>query len=220
MSRSIINTATRGDAAKQGIATPWAFVRALEQRFGVAVDFDLAATPETSKAAPLPAGHANHFTAEINALKQDWSRIEVPRGRDMVRTRLRFLNPPFGHIKPWAHKLAECRWLTTWTIMLAPSSYDADWFQHLKRKVQIDAIPRIQFEGATQLYPKGLAVFIAGFGVCGEGDWDWRVSYAQWCRERGEVPEPAHAKGLKRFPQAAVLPDYSWTPSPFREVGT
>jgi phage N-6-adenine-methyltransferase len=218
MTRSIINTNTRSDEVKQSIATPWPFIHALEQRFGVPVDFDLAATAENAKAP-------DYWTKGDNALKSDWSSIfaiENPGLHERERhVRLAFCNPPFSNLKPWAKKLAECRWLTRWTVMLAPSSHDADWFQLLLRgKVQIDAIPRIQFETNTHLYPKGLALYVAGFGVNGSTDWDWRASYAQWCRARNQSPDPVHMKGLKKFPSVPVLPDYSWTPSPFRGVGT
>lgn len=203
MSKSIINTATRGDAAKQSIATPWAFIHALRQRFGVPVDFDLAASETNTKADEF-------FDQDSNALKRDWSQLPG--------VQLAFVNPPFGHIKPWARKIAECRWLTRWTVMLVPASASTDWYLELKGKVQIDSIPRIQFEGATHLYPKDLCLVVAGFGVVGDGYWDWRASYLQWCRAHNETPEPQHMKGLKRFPTETVLPDYAWTPSPFREV--
>lgn len=218
--RSIINTATRGDEAKQSIATPRAFIVALEQRFGSPVDFDLAATAENAKA---PA----YFTKEDDSLKRDWSRLVATKTRGgatkQVRARLAFLNPPFGNIKPWAlgpkdnpaAGMLACRWLPRWTVMLVPSSHSTDWFLELRGKVQIDAIPRIQFEAATHLYPKDLCLVVAGFGVTGSGYWDWRASYLQWCRAHKQTPEVAHMKGLKRFPSGGVLPDYAWTPSPF-----
>jgi phage N-6-adenine-methyltransferase len=206
--RSIINTATRGDHAKQSIATPWAFIHALGQRFGVPVDFDLAASKDNAKAY-------HWFGIEDDSLKQDWSALVTTKKRPV---RLAYVNPPFGHIKPWARKVADCRWLTRWTVMLVPASYSTDWLLELNGKVQVDAIPRIQFEGATHLYPKDLCLVVAGFGVVGSGYWDWRASYLQSCRARKERPEPTHLKGLKRFPKLAVLPDYLWTPSPFREV--
>jgi phage N-6-adenine-methyltransferase len=207
--RSIINTNSRGDAKKQSIATPWAFIHALEQRFGVQVDFDLAASKKNAKAA--------HFwSAEEDALSGAcrWDCLEVSKGK----ARLAYCNPPYAHIKPWARKVADCRWLSRWTTMLVPSSYATDWFLELRGKALIDAIPRIQFEGATHLYPKDLCLVVAGFGVTGNGYWDWRASYLQWCRARGVAPEPQHLKGLKRFPVGDVLPDYSWTPSPFAQV--
>jgi phage N-6-adenine-methyltransferase len=210
--RSIINTATRGDQAKQSIATPWAFIHALEQRFGVPVDFDLAASAENAKAPDL-------FTMANDALKQSWERLRIGPDRSRRFAKLAYCNPPYANIKPWARKVAECRWLTRWTVMLVPSSYSTDWFLELEGKASIDAIPRIQFEGATHLYPKDLCVVVAGFGVTGRGYWDWRASYMQWCRANNEAPEAAHLKGLKRFPKRAVLPDYAWTLSPFVAEG-
>ncbi|UOF77284.1 DNA N-6-adenine-methyltransferase [Caudoviricetes sp.] len=214
--RSIINTATRGDEAKQSIATPWALIHALERRFGVPVDFDLCATDDNKKVR-TSAWFGPGSAVGDNALMQDWSSLGA--------TKLAFANVPFGHIKPWAlgprfntkAGLLACRWLPRWTVMLAPASHSTDWFLELKGKVQIDAIPRLQFETQTHLFPKDLAIFVAGFGVSGSGYWDWRASYLQHCRERDVTPDPVHMKGLKRFPEAAVLPDYSWTPSPFRE---
>lgn len=219
--RSIINTATRGDEAKQRIATPWPFIQALEQRFGVPVDFDLAAEAETSKAVPLPAMYShykNHFDEADNALKLSWERLTIPSGRDEVPAQLAYLNPPFAHIEPWARKLADCRWLKRWTVMLVPASYSTDWFLELRGKVQLDAIPRIMFEGATHLYPKDLVLCVAGFGVTGMGYWDWRVSYWQYCADRRLTPDLRHLKGLKKIPKTPVLPDFNWTPDPFVQV--
>jgi phage N-6-adenine-methyltransferase len=210
--RSIINTTTRSDQTKQSIATPWAFIHALEQRFGTPVDFDLAASESNAKARRF-------WTQEDNALQRDWSRLGP---------RLAFLNPPFANIKPWAlgpqgkaHNPAAgmlaCRWLPRWTVMLVPSSHSTDWFLELRGKVQIDAIPRIQFEGATHLYPKDLCLVVAGFGVTGSGYWDWRVSYRQWCRDNDVTPEPEHMRGLLRTPPVNVLPDLHWSRDPFAE---
>ncbi len=202
--KSIINTATRGDEDKQRIATPWAFIHALEQRFGIPVDFDLAADEDNRKAVA-------YWSESDNALapSSDWSLV----GGGSLR--LVFLNPPFANIKPWSLKLAECRWLPRWTVMLVPASYSTDWFLELRGKVLLDAVPRIQFEGAPTLYPKDLVLCVAGFGVTGMGYWDWRASYLQRCRAHGQEPDPVHLKGLKRFPVDPVLPDFNWTPDPF-----
>jgi phage N-6-adenine-methyltransferase len=214
VSKSIINTTTRGDQAKQSIATPWAFIHALEQRFGTPVDFDLAASAENAKAS-------RYWTQEDNALQRDWSCLRS--------SRLAFLNPPFANIKPWAlgptkprnpaAGMLACRWLQRWTVMLVPSSYSTDWFLGLKGHVLIDSIPRVQFEGATHLYPKDLCLVVAGYGVTGAGYWDWRVSYLQSCRARGTDPELAHTRGMQRSVPGDVLPDLHWTPSPFSQVG-
>lgn len=203
-SKSIINTSTRSDEEKQRIATPRAFTLALEHRFGMPVDFDLAADKNNAKAE-------HYFSLETDSLKQDWSRIEV-FGQAV---KLAYLNPPFAHIKPWARKLAECRWLKRWTAMLVPASFSTDWFLELEDVVHRDAIPRIQFEGNDTIYPKDLSLIVAGFGMTGDGYWDWRVSYALACRERGIEPDPKHLKGVTRLPTKAVFPDYAWTPNPF-----
>lgn len=212
--KSIINTATRGDEEKQSIATPWAFIHALEQRFGTPVDFDLAAD-ETNAKAPQWFG-GDLASDGVDALTQDWSDLwyRHPAG-DLVPCRLAYLNPPFAHIKPWALKVVDCRWLKRWTVMLVPASYSTDWWLELRGKVVLDAIPRIQFEGATHLYPKDLALVVAGFGMVGAGYWDWRASYLQYCTERAIEPDPVHLKGLSRFPTEPVLPDFNWTPDPF-----
>jgi phage N-6-adenine-methyltransferase len=217
-SKSIINTATKSDPDKQRIATPWAFIHALEQRFGTPVDFDLAADKDNAKAAAF-------FDLESDALKRPWELLstnyQVRTGGVSGWSRLAFLNPSFAHIKPWAHKVAECRWLKRWTVMLVPASYSTDWFIDLKKKVVCDAIPRIQFEGATHLYPKDLALFIAGFGLVGGGYWDWRVSYAQYCIEHSITPDTVHLRGTTRLPDyqnSPVFPDYDWTPNPFASV--
>ncbi len=215
--KSIINTATRGDEEKQRIATPWPFIHALEQRFGVPVDFDLAAEEDTSKAGCF------YFDEEADALKQDWSDLVLGGKPRPLRSKLAYLNPPFANISPWAlgpkdnsaAGLASCRWLKRWTVMLVPASYSTDWFLELRGLVLLDAIPRIMFEGATWLYPKDLVLCVAGFGVTGMGYWDWRVSYWQYCLERGLEPEPRHLKGIRRLPIAPVLPDLNWTPDPF-----
>lgn len=214
--KSIINTATRGDEDKQRIATPWAFIHALEQRFGTPVDFDLAAEEHNNKAL------GDYWSSDIDALKQDWSDIwkRHPAG-DLVPVRLAYLNPPFAHIKPWAREVAKCRWLPRWTVMLVPASYSTDWFLELAEEVQRCAIPRMQFEGNDKVYPKDLALIVAGFGICGDGYWDWRVSYLQWCAVRGVSPDPVHARGcsalLKAGSALGCLPDYLNSLDPFAE---
>lgn len=228
--KSIINTATRGDEDKQRIATPWAFIHALEQRFGTPVDFDLAADEVNAKAPGLRWWGTKH-----DALKQSWG-MEIgnglgPGGAQQVGryiTRLAFLNPPFAHIKPWAlgpkdnpkAGMLSCRWLPRWTVMLVPASYSTDWFLELAGKVQRCAIPRIQFEGQTHLYPKDLVLIVAGFGVAGNSYWDWRVSYLQWCDDHDVKPDPVHAKGCSALIKSggvhSCLPDFANSPDPFR----
>lgn len=185
---SIINTATKTDAKAQATGTPWQFIHALEQRFGTAVDFDLAASPENAKAPSF-------FTAEDDALKQDWSLImrhrqyvvnaAVTEWREDGPARLAYLNPPFANIRPWACKVAECSHLPRWTVMLVPHSRSCKWMhEELLGKVAVDAIPRMQFIGHPTLYPKDLCLVVAGFGVVGGGYWDWEVDYGRYRASR------------------------------------
>lgn len=217
--KSIINTATRGDPDKQRIATPWEFIHALEWRFGTPVDFDLAADEQNTKAPFL-----RYFTEKQNALS-----IEVSWGESLGRglggdgpSKLAFLNPPFGNIRPWATKFAECRWLRRWTVMLAPASFSTGWFRALEGKVARDAITRIQFEGSPTVFPKDLALFVAGFGVTGGGSWDWRVDYWRYSKLKsldaypgepfacmiGGKPFPGPREA---FPSYDFHPDFDWT---------
>ncbi len=203
--KSIINTATKTDEAKQSIATPWRFIRALEYRFGTPVDFDLAASDDNHKSIAL-----RYFTEKHDALTCDWgSSLGQSLGGHDGPSKLAYLNPPFAHIRPWARKLAACRWLRRWTCMLVPASYSATWFQELKGKVQIDAIPRIQFEGATGLYPKELVLITAGYGVNGEGYWDWYTDYFHRCQDSGEPFQIPEVKGGR---PRVYLPDLVGTP--------
>ncbi len=207
--RSIINTNTKTDPDKQRIATPWCFIHALEVRFGTPVDFDLAADDDNAKAPGL-----RYFTEKHDALKTNWGPWLGQSLGGVGPSRLAYLNPPFANIKPWADKLAECRYLPRWTVMLAPSSFDANWFHELKGKVQIDAVPRMVFEGSKELYPKGLALYIAGFGVNGVGGyWDWVTDYYRYCSARGiECRLPKLKKPILR---PGKLPDFDGSPDPF-----
>lgn len=205
-SKSIINTSSKSDPDKQATATPWAFIHALEHRFGVPVGFDLAATAENKKTnkKTYESGYFGPGSAfGEDALARDWTKLPGT-------VELAYLNPPFAHLPPWAQRLAHCRWEKRWTVMLAPASYSTDWFLDLRGKVQIDAIPRIQFEGAEHLYPKDLALFVAGYGVNGSGYWDWRAAYWMWCRERAGAPDAPHHKGNSKFPEVPIMPEMGW----------
>lgn len=207
--RSIINTATRSDPDKQSIATPWEFIHALEERFGAPVDFDLAADRSNAKAQWF-------FDSALNALDQNWgANLGLLLGKE-APAQLAFLNPPFAFILPWSRKLAACRWLRRWTVMLVPASYSSDWFIELKGHCQVDAIPRIRFEGADGIYPKDLALFVAGFGVTGGGSyWDWRVDYWRRCQRLGRsctIGGEPWPKPNSRLPLSFdSLPDYGRT---------
>jgi phage N-6-adenine-methyltransferase len=152
--------------SKQDYGTPREFLDAVEARFG-RINFDLAALPHNA-VAPF------FYSPEVDSLKQDW-RLEGMPG-------IAFLNPPFADIRPWAEKLdRECRWLPRWTVMLVPASMGSVWWaDHVLGKCQADGITRMQFVGAEQGFPKDLALLCYGFGVAGNGMWQWK----RWMKER------------------------------------
>lgn len=147
------------NTSKQDYGTPPEFLRAVEARFGP-INFDLAAT-EKNAVAPF------FYSPEVDSLKQDW-RLEGMPG-------IAFLNPPFADIQPWAEKLErECRCLPRWTVMLVPASIDTRWYNdHVLHKLMVWGIPRMKFVGGEGTFPKALMLVGAGFGVVGNGFWQW-----------------------------------------------
>jgi DNA (cytosine-5)-methyltransferase 1 len=146
--------------SKQDYGTPPEFMRAIEHRFGK-VTFDLAASPHNAKAE-------RYFALEngFDSLKQNWKEPELGG--------VRWLNPPFSDIEPWAAKCAECRWLPVWTLLLTPASIGSLWYaRHVLRRGHVDGISRITFVGETTPYPKDLMLSCFGFGVSGNGFWQW-----------------------------------------------
>lgn len=149
--------------------TPPEFLDAIRVRFG-GIDFDLAATAGHS----VTGDTSTSFTPEQDSLRQDWSRIWVP-SHDRPSCPVRFLNPPFANLDPWARKVAECRYLPRWTLMLVPASMGSKWWaDHVLDQTMVFGIPRMTFVGADTVYPKDLALVASGYGVRGTGYWDWR----------------------------------------------
>lgn len=147
-------------SSRQDYETPPDFMRAIERRYGK-VTFDLAASPHNAKAK-------NYFALEdgVDSLAQDWTSPKLGG--------VRWLNPPFAKIEPWAAKCAECRWLPFWTLLLTPASIGTLWYaRHVLRRAQCDGISRITFVGETISYPKDLMLSAYGFGVSGNGFWQW-----------------------------------------------
>ena len=149
--------------SKQDYQTPTEFLRAIAQQFG-SIDLDLACRDDNSVA---PQG----ITEQMDSLAQDWTELGV---------RVAFCNPPFADLEPWAAKLAACRWLPRWTLMLVPYSASSQWFvRPCQGQLMVYGIPRLTFRGTTAPYPKDLALIAAGFGANGATFWDWRRSLRQ-----------------------------------------
>lgn len=157
----------------QNVGTPPEFKAAVEKRFGL-IDIDLAATKETALSRhEWDKNEAFYFGPDqyssgwgSDALVIDWRTLWEP---------VRWLNPPFANIGPWAKKCAECRELRAWTLLLVPYSAGTKWWNDsVRRKAMVFALfPRFAFVGHNQTYPKDLALCAYGYGVSGEDVWFW-----------------------------------------------
>lgn len=161
--------------SKQDYGTCPEFLKAIGAQFGV-IDLDLACRADNA-VAPWA------ITEDMDSLAQDWSRPSIIEFKSSIVTErayvpgVRFCNPPFGNIEPWAAKLETCRWLQCWTLMLVPYSASSQWFvNHVMGKLMVYGIPRITFVGTTAPYPKDLCLIAAGYGANGQAFWDWRKS--------------------------------------------
>ncbi len=149
--------------SKQDYGTPWAFIRAVERRFGSLVH-DLAATAENRKA---PSHYGPDL--EIDSLEKDWA-AEFPTGN-------LWLNPPFGNIEAWASKIAheQAPFRHGLILFLTPASIGSNWFaEHVNRRAMVLGLaPRLTFEGTSDPYPKDLMLSVFGMGMNGFDTWRW-----------------------------------------------
>jgi phage N-6-adenine-methyltransferase len=158
--------------SKQDYATPIEFIDAVRRRFRIrAFTYDLAASTENTQAK-------HFFCEEENSLKQDWTKLSGPL----------WLNPPFGHIEPWAEKCKISTRTRGRTIyFLTPASVGASWFaRHVWRECNHAGVlaleGRLSFDGKAP-YPKDccLTVFQEGMSLTAFGFdhkrfdvWPWR----------------------------------------------
>jgi hypothetical protein len=154
--------------SNQHWGTPRDFLDAVERRFGK-IGLDLAAKHD-NHVAPAWFGPGSPFEIEDTlshlAAWDDW--ID-PR-------ELRWLNPEFAFIDPYAAKCAAYRHLTT-TALLTPASIGTEWFrEHVHGKALVLGLsPRIQFVGADEPYNKDLMLSVFGPLVAPGFDcWRWR----------------------------------------------
>lgn len=83
--------------SQQNAQTPREFLDAVERDFNVKIVFDLSCT-STDKVCE----RGYFFDQGIDALEQDWSKIEY--NPDADPREIGYNNPPFKYIKPWAIK--------------------------------------------------------------------------------------------------------------------
>lgn len=146
--------------SEQSVQTPREFLDAVERRFGPIV-LDLAADAH-NRAAEM------WFDERLDALSSDQRWTEGEAG-------VRWLNPPYSDIAPWAEKAA---WQSTTThpvLMLVPASVGSNWFaEHVHGKAMVLALsPRITFVGHRNAYPKDLILCWFG-GFRGFDIWRWK----------------------------------------------
>lgn len=156
-----LEPAQRPGRSKQDYGTPRDFIAACEARFGE-LTWDLAASLENSKAPSC-------FTKADDTFTKHWD-LDTLAGTQ-------WLNPEFGDIDRYAAKLAaECRYRRGLTLLLTPASIGCTWFaRHVQGKaVVLGLSPRLQFEGATDAYPKDLMLSVYGFGLSGFDTWRWK----------------------------------------------
>jgi phage N-6-adenine-methyltransferase len=159
--------------SKQDYGTPDDFMQAVEKRFG-AMAWDLAATWKNAVCTDFYGYQQSGVFRD--SLKQDWSAL----------TGNLWLNPPFGHIAPWAKK---CRDSTRRAVgepvifFLTPASVGANWFWDYVwgNALVLPLHPRLTFKGTPvnpktgkiDPYPKDLCLSV--FGVTpGMKRWVWR----------------------------------------------
>ncbi len=146
--------------SRQDDGTPRALLAAVEKRFGK-LAWDLAASRSNAKAP-------NFLTLREDSLSADW-RV-LPGG-------LRWLNPPFAKISPWAKKCAlESGSGGQRILLLVPASVGSDWFaEHVYPFAYVYALQgRLTFEGETDPYPKDCILAAYDGVVTGFEVWDWR----------------------------------------------
>ena len=153
----------------QTYCTPVELTRAIEKRFGK-LQVDLAATSKNTR-APL------YVSQDIDSLSLDWAAE--------FKNKILWLNPPYGHIAPWAEKCAkhsEAIYRSSGLLLfLTPASTGANWFiDHIYNCDNARVLflkGRLQFGNHTTPYPKDCMITVFGdshqkpkFQV-----WDWKA---------------------------------------------
>ncbi len=145
----------------QNYETPEDFLSAVHARYGKPV-WDLAASNHNAK-APF------FWTEEQNSLAQDWGEAGG----------LKWINPPFSHIEPWAQKCHETSMAhNTEILLLVPASVGSNWFRDwVHGKAYVNFLNgRLTFAGCDTCYPKDCLLIEYGFNRRpGYGVWNWKT---------------------------------------------
>lgn len=143
--------------SKQDYETPAEFIEAVKSRLNISrFEVDLAASGNNAKAAV-------YIDEETNSLEQCWI--------DWTGPGWAWLNPPFGHIEPWARKCAKSG---IKIAFLVPAGVGANWFRDWVdgKALVLFLNGRLSFDGIAP-YPKDCILCLYGVEP-GYEVWDWR----------------------------------------------
>jgi hypothetical protein len=126
----------------QVVSTPWGFIHAVEEKFGLFA-WDLAATEDNAKAPDF-------ISPERDTFSVDWA--------ELLAGGLGWLNPEFDPMKKWVAKCALEQQRKARFLTLSPASVGSNWFwTYVQPFATVYCLtPRIVFEGSTDPYPKDL----------------------------------------------------------------
>ena len=115
------------------------------------------------------------FGRGIDALSfEDWSAYIPEREWG-------WLNPEFGHIRPWAERCVETGWMDRNIMLLTPAAVGSNWYREVVEPhgYCLFLNGRLHFDPAhpTWGYPKDcmLSLFGPGFHGYSNDTWVWRL---------------------------------------------
>ena len=144
-----------GKDSEQSVGTPREFLDAVELRFGQIV-VDLAAD-ESNRVCD------EWISEATNSLVSCWEGLG-----------LRWLNPPYSKIAPWAKRCADHLALAR-IALLVPASVGTNWFaDYVATKALVLFLrPRMTFVGHRDPYPKDMILAVYGEPP-GYETWNWK----------------------------------------------
>lgn len=151
--------------SRQDFATPEVFINAVKRLLEIdEFAIDLAADGSNTKAD-------RWIDAKTDSLSIDWKGLWQP---SYMKSPWYWLNPPFGHIEPWAKKCAEEGAKGVKVALLVPHGVQ-DWYvEHVLPNAYVFELQgRMSFDGIA-LYPKDLRLALFGTPFRGSRVWDWR----------------------------------------------
>jgi hypothetical protein len=165
--------------SKQDYSTPRAFLDAVERRWGE-LTFDLAGTHANAVVREFNRRVPKCYTPEQDSFKQPWGPKKVG-----LRP---WLNPPFGHIEPWAARCAAKALdfrspqpapdAPYKIFFLVPASVGSNWFARYVDLPVKEGLARccflqgrLSFDGKNP-YPKDCMLVVYN-DTPGYEIWDW-----------------------------------------------